>query len=297
MNRGRVRTNRIVTDAGLLAAAIAIPFLSGCTKNETVANNPQKGASLLTLWSPPTPQEAAAWAVDPYDADKRYRGTLLLANAPWGGEAVYLDLYRAATKDGDPSVRAAAIRGLALHGEPTDVPVILGHFDDPDRLLRWECARALQRLHNPEAVAPLLKHLQERNETEPIVRAASANALGQYAEPRVLEGLIGGLSDRDLSVNIASQDALRTLTGQDLGLDVREWVAWRKATESPFAGRQPYEYPVFHRSRHWYEWVPMVGKPPNETPAAPVGLDGATRAAATTRENAPVEEPGFVRDE
>ena len=40
-----------------------------------------RAKSILTAFAPPTPQEAAQWAIDPFDADKRYRGTLLLANA------------------------------------------------------------------------------------------------------------------------------------------------------------------------------------------------------------------------
>lgn len=255
----------------LLLAAAAAP--AGCTSERSAAKTGQaQPDSLLQLISPPTPAEAVAWAADPYDADKRYRGILLLANAPWGGERVYLELYRAAIKDGDPAVRSAAVRGLALHGEPEDVPLILGQLSDPDRLLRWECARALQRIHNPVAVTDLIKRADADVEPEAEVRAAIASALGQYPESRVLEALVDALSDRDLAVNVAARDSLRVLTGQDFVYNLRAWVAWRKETADPFAGKGQYIYPVFYRDPTWLEAITPFYTPPNEVAAAPAGL-------------------------
>lgn len=232
--------------------------------------------SIFEMFTPTTPAQAAAWAADEYDADKRYRGILLLANAPFGGETVYVEMFAKASADEDPVVRSAAIRGLALHGSPEHVPLVLAQFDDPDRLLRWECARALQRLHNAEAIPPLLKHTIEKNEDESLVRSASADALGQYAEPRVLDGLIASLGDRDLSVNETALRSLRTLTGQDFGDDLRAWVAWKKQTQDLFAARRTYVYPAFHRDKNWVEVLLPIFQPPNEIAASPAGLTAAT---------------------
>lgn len=249
--------------------------------------------SIFEAFSPPTPAMAAAWAADEYDADKRYRGTLLLANAPFGGERVYVEMYTKASADEDPAVRSAAIRGLALHGSPEHVPFVLAQFDDPDRLLRWECARALQRLHNPEAIAPLLKRTVEKNEEESLVRAACADALGQYAEPRVVDGLIAALGDRDLSVNDAALRSLRTLTGQDLGDNLRGWVAWKREAKDLFAARREYIYPVFYRDKTWLEIVLPLWAPPNEIASNPAGY-AAPRIAADSGQSAPdsTQEPG-----
>lgn len=231
--------------------------------------------SIFEVFTPTTPAMAAAWAADEYDADKRYRGTLLLANAPFGGERVYVEMYTKASADEDPVVRAAAIRGLALHGSPEHVPLILKQFDDTDRMLRWECARALQRLHDPEAIPALLKHVAEKTEEESLVRAACADAMGQYAEPRVIDGLTAALGDRDLSVNDAALRSLRTLTGQDFGDNLREWVAWKKQTTDLFAARRAYVYPVFHREKTWLETFVPLWVPPNEIAASPAGMDAA----------------------
>lgn len=266
----------------LLAGSIG---LTGCRGSDLGGKGAQDSGSLLgDFLAPPTPQEAAAWATDQYDADKRARGMLMLANAPFGGERVYLDLYRAALNDGDPGVRAVAVRGLALHGSPDDVPAIVEQFQSKDRNLRWECARALQRLHNPVAVDPLTKALEVKAEPEGVIRTASAIALGQYAQGKSLDALIGALDDRDLSVNRAAQDSLRTLTGQDFGLDVRRWVAWRKESDAPFAGQTAYVYPVFSRDPEWYEVILPFWKPPNEIAASPVGMTRPVGPGASASE-------------
>jgi hypothetical protein len=230
----------------------------------------------------PSPAEASRWAVDPYDADRRQRGILLLANAPFGGERVYLDLYEVALQDPDSGVRLSAIRGLALHGLPEHAPMIVPFLKDGDRLVRWEAARALQRIHRPDAVRPLMDRLDPSVEAEMDVRAAAATALGQYAERRVVQALIASLRDPSLLVTHAAHASLRTLTGQDQGDDPRVWTKWLADTEAPFAGRVAFEYPVFHRSKRWYEWVIPFYRPPNETPGSPVGMAGATGPAATT---------------
>lgn len=236
--------------------------------------------TLLAAFTPATPSQAAAWATDPYNPDLRYRGTLLLANATFGGEPVYVELYEDHIDDPDSNVRAAATRGLANHGTPDHAELILDRLGDDDEFVRREAARALQRLHNPVVVEELLIAAREPDlerpdvpaEEDPEVRALAAHALGQYAEPRVVEALIAALADRSLSVNLAARDALSTLTGQDFAFDRRDWLDWYDAAEDPFAARRPYTYPVFQRDRKLIEYLPFVPGPPNEPESTPVGL-------------------------
>lgn len=239
---------------------------------------PRGANSILQIAAEPTPSEAAEWALDKYDADKRYRGTLLLANASFGGEPVYMQLYLDNIKDADPGVRSAATRAIARHGNPDQVPMLIERFADDDKMVRIEAARGLQRLHNPVAVDPLIRSLaltkraDDYNELEPDVRAEAAQALGQYPENRVVESLIGALADNSLAVNRSALESLRTLTGQDFGLDRRAWIDWYEAGKATFAARSEYVYPVFSREKHWFEYIPFIAGPNNEPPSTPIGM-------------------------
>lgn len=271
-NTGFLRNAASVACCATLAAS-----MSGCATGSKGATTDSR--SIFSTFAPPTPQTAAAWAIDPYDADKRQRGILLLANAPWGGADVYVDLYRAALSDGDAGVRVSAIKALGLHGRPEVAPLIAERLSSDDHLERWTAAHALQRLHNPEVVPALLERLDPKKEPEFDVRAAAANALGQYPEGRVVDVLIAALDDANLLVNVEAEESLHTLTGQSFGQDVRAWVAWTRQTRSLFAGQLPYTYPVFHRDRTLLEWmVPFIG-PPNEVAAAPAGMPPVQRQA------------------
>lgn len=257
----------------LIGAAAGLTLGPGaCTKR---TKQQQQSTSILSVFAPPSPEEAARWAVDPYNADRRATGTLLLANAPFGGESVYLKLYRQHMLDNDPLVRAVACRALGMHGTPEDAPAIVKQITDPERYLRWEAARALQRLHNPEAIDPLCKRLNVKVESEVVVREAAATALGQYPDRKVFDALVATLDDRDLAVSEAARKSLRTLTGRDLGDEIRPWVAWSKEESDLFAGQQRYEYPIFFRDPDWLEYVMPFLLPPNEKPGVPAGMGAA----------------------
>jgi len=252
----------------LLAAASMLMACGGCQLAEM-----KPGAkSIFEVFKQPTPAEAAAWSIDPYDPDKRYQGTLLLANAPFANEPVYIKVFTDNSRDVDPGVRAAAIRGIANHGSPDLVPLLVEHMKDADVSVRIEAARGLQRLHNPVAVPALLDALDEEKEPEVQVRAQAAEALGQYAQNRVVDELIKALDDANLAMNQATLASLRTLTGQDFGFDRAAWAAWNASTTEPFAARSVYMYPVFSRSKDWYEYLPFVPGPPNETASTSAGL-------------------------
>lgn len=266
-----MRIRIFVATVGLGLGALA----SGCADDLPLAGaNTSEAESIFSAFAPPSPAEAAAMAVNEFSADDRQLGILLLANAPWGGADVYVRLYRLGLDDEDAAVRTAAVRAIGLHGLPDDAERLATMLDDPDRLVRWEAARSLQRLHNPVAVGPLLSKTSESNEDEVPVRAAAATALGQYAEQRVLDALILALDDPDLTVNAAARDSLETLTGEDFGFEPRPWVEFVRGNPEPFAGRQSYTYPAFSRDRKWFEWFNPFFEVPNEISAAPVGMTG-----------------------
>lgn len=252
-----------------LALGLLTIALAGC---EGQAPGPNTSESVLDAFSPPTPAEAAQWAIDPYNPDKRQRGLLLLANAPFGGERVYLELYRNALSDGDSAVRAVALKALAMHGLPEDVPRITPFLRDEVTVVRREAARALQRLHDQRAVGPLIAATNPDIEEDIDVRANAARALGQYARRDVFYALIDALRDRRLVVNQNAAESLRVLTGQSLGYAPRDWRDWASEQRDLFAERQEYIYPVFQRDPTIVEFILPYWNPPNETPARPVGM-------------------------
>jgi HEAT repeat protein len=230
-----------------------------------------------------SPPELAAMAIDQYDANNRYIGTLGLATMPFASEPLYIRLFVDNIRDDDPAVRGAAARGLANHGRPEHAPLLVAAMKDQDRGVRVEAARGLQRLHNPAAIDGLLVSMREPlmpragravlpGESDAEVRAEAAWALGQYPQNRVLQALISGLDDSDLSVNRSALIALRTLTGEDFGYSRGAWLEWLSRTRDPFAGRGEYNYPVFHRRHRLYEYLPFVPEPPNEIAAPPAGM-------------------------
>ena len=252
---------------------LALVGLSGCLSADERAEMAKEGSILAPVFKQMSPADAAAWAADPYDADKRARGMNMLANAPFGGAEAYVKMYRERLKDDNAPVRAVACRALGLHGNAEDVPKIVPLTKADEVLVRLEATRALQRLHNPAAVPALVDRLNPDKESEPEIRAEAANALGQYADGSGMQALMTSLADPSLLVDRSAHASLRTLTGNDdLPADRKSWVNWVKATDKPFAGRRPYIYPVFNRDSRWLDYLPFAGPVPNEQPATPIGF-------------------------
>lgn len=274
--RGVLGGSIVVAGAVMIAAV-----LSGC--DPAVQRRIEQSGNPFVALQPPTPSEVALMATNPFDSNQRLRGITMLSSASFGGADAYLRLYRSAlgappapAPDEDPGVRAAAALALARHGGPEDAVFIIPLLDEPDARVRVAGARALQRLHNPIAVDALLKRLFMRDESDPDVRAEVATALGQYAQVRVLQSLIGALGDDQLVVTRAANTSLRTLTGQTFADDQRTWISWlREHGETAFAGRTQFIFPAYERDKYWYEYIPFVPPPPVELPGIPVGYGAA----------------------
>jgi hypothetical protein len=240
-----------------------------------------------------SPTEAAIDALDPYSPDVRREGVVLLSNAIFGGAEVYLEMYRTYVADEtDPLVRAAAIAALGRHGTPEDAMRIVPWLDPEvaqTENVRWAAAMALQRLHNPEAVEPLIDAM-----TNPIedgqVKAAAAIALGQYHEDRVFQALLQALDDRRLAVNLDAAQSLAMLTGESFGLDRVAWQRWYQRLQDKstlFAGHLDYYYPTYSRNKLWFEYITFWIQQSYETSSQPTGLRPSTPMRKTWDEDKP----------
>ena len=135
-------------------------------------------------------------------------------------------------------------------------------------------AKALQRLHNPEVVAPMLRVVTSAEE-DGEVKAAVATALGQYREDNVFQGLLVALDDRRLSVNLNAAESLSLLTGQAWGMDRVAWKRWYDGLETPslaFEAHKEYMYPTYSRDKVWFEYIAFWIQESQEQPSQPAGL-------------------------
>ncbi len=277
---------------------IAILSLTAC--NQLGGQGRGSGNSVFELLSPPSPAEAARWAVDPNSPDNRQQGILLLANAPFGGESVYMELYRIGLEDQDAAVRAAAVRAFGLHGGPPEAELVLPLLrPSEDTLVRREAARTLARIHLPAAVPSLAAATDRTQEPDAEVRALAAEALGQHREPRVVQALIGALPDTRLLVGDAARTSLTTLTGEDFGYEPEPWLRWAASTQDLFENAKPFYYTVYKREPdHQVQLSPGSNHqtrsppPPQACPSKPQADNPATgRRRCDTRFNPTTTSP------
>jgi hypothetical protein len=256
-------------------------FAAGC---DTISSDLSQFTQSFT---PPSPAQAARWAADPNDRENARRGTILLANAPFGGTEVYVKMYRLYAEDArDPLVRAAALQALARHGDAADAVLVAKSLVSPFRQVRLAAAKALQRLHDP-AVADLLWPRLVDAEEDSDVRTEVAIALGQYPTPAVFNALVAALSQRELAVNTAALDSLRMITGKDFGIDEDMWLEHMVTAKPPLLETPLYLYPTFVRDLDTWDylmfWDPVVF----ESPDVPIGMKqlGVKRTSELRRDD------------
>jgi hypothetical protein len=267
--------------AGILAAA------AGC--DQASSDFGDASSSLF----PPSPAEAGRWAVDDSDPENQRRGVLLLGNAGFGGEPVYVNLYRLYIEENsDPVVKATAIQALARHANPDDAVLVAKQLDSKVEQIRVAAAKGLQRIHNPKIADLIWKKLINEDEV-PAVRVELAIALGQYPTRDVFEALCSALDDRELAVNLAAANSLRLLTGADFGLEAPLWRSWADATPNPLRQDVPFYYPTFERELGFGDYLLFWMIPTFEQPGVPAGMrETAPPAGGAQDEFANIGEKG-----
>ena len=250
---------------GLLTAVLSIAAIQGCDTHRNPLTELQRSVF------PPTPGEYARDAFNVYDADKRRVAVNELSAAKFGGEDSYVRVYRLLIDDGDATVRAACVKALGLHGSAQDAELIVPRLSDPSPFVRWEAAKAMQKIYSPASVPLLLTAMSKDEDAD--VRMSAAIALGQHAQPAVFNALVGALDDSDFGVTQAARVSLTTLTGNDLGSDAGPWLSWaqkRPATEL-FEKRQQYVWTPYLRPRGFWDRVQFWNEAETVSPQVPRG--------------------------
>lgn len=145
----------------------------------------------------------------------------------------------------DPIVRKAIQESVAEYDVAMARQVLIAGLNDDDLDVRLTCCHCLGSRGEPEAVPALRKILESDGTLD--VRLAAADALGKINTPESIEALSLAVKDRDPALQYAGVEALKNISGKDLGNDVK---AWQQFTEQPAPVAQP-EVSVADRLRQY----------------------------------------------
>ncbi|HEU4394172.1 MAG TPA: HEAT repeat domain-containing protein [Planctomycetota bacterium] len=194
------RAPRASTPAGRLAAADALAAIGG----------PAAAPGLARLLG---------------DRDARVRTTALdgLARTGLPADPTLAARCRAAIRDPDPGVRAAALEALAAWGEADAEAAAARALADPAAVAR-SAAAALAARRFPALFARSFPALAA--DADWGVRAEAARGATSLAAEPPIDLLAGLLEDPRLRIRDLAHDALRGITGVDLPPGKGDWLEW-----------------------------------------------------------------------
>ncbi len=134
------------------------------------------------------------------------------------GDRVY-----AALKHIDRDVKVRAINNLAFMQDQHAVDHLLPLLQDDDFIVRYNTAMALGEIRNERAVPALIQALEDGDR---MVRSFVADALALIGDARAVKPLIEHIPDNESAV-----EALRKITGFDLGDKQEIWLRWWRADQ------------------------------------------------------------------
>ncbi len=121
------------------------------------------------------------------------------------------------------ATRAVICRTLGMLRRPEAREVILAATNDEDALVRAEACRALGRVGRSEDATVLARVMTLDVSAE--CRVAAIESLGELKSPdkRITQHLVSGMEHDEPAIRVASWNALKSITGKDLGVDAIEW--------------------------------------------------------------------------
>jgi HEAT repeat protein len=121
------------------------------------------------------------------------------------------------------ATRAVICHSLGKIGRPEARQALLQAVDDPEPLVREEACRALGQVGRPEDATVLARVMTVDTSGDCRIAAIEGLAALKVADPRIETLLVDGMEHRDPGIRLASVRALRTITGQDLGIEPGPW--------------------------------------------------------------------------
>jgi HEAT repeat protein len=159
-----------------------------------------------------------AFALQPKDAVDRYTKASFRAGfLPAFGKLRAMEVYDrvlAALYDDRCEIRASAAEALGLYGDPRAVEPLIAALRDT--AAPWPARLLMHVGSDPVPFAPT-------------VRECAARALGEIGDQRAVPSLIAALDMGAPDDRRAAAEALKSLTNQDFGEDVKKWQEWWEA--------------------------------------------------------------------
>ncbi len=129
----------------------------------------------------------------------------------------------------DPLVRHAIQEAIGQFSTPLAGEVLKAGLGDEDLDVRLACCEWLGQRNDP-AMVGVLRGVLEKDENLD-VRLAAIDALGQIQSTASVAALAAAVNDRDPALQYAGVEALKSLSGQDLGNDVAAWRAYASSEQ------------------------------------------------------------------
>lgn len=123
----------------------------------------------------------------------------------------------------NPLVRESLLKACGEFRTPMATRALIAGLQDSNEYVRQTCCQKLGRLQSSDAISELARIAQGDEVFD--VRVAAAQALGQTGSPAAQRGLVAALEDRNPAMQITGIEAMRNLTGQELGNDVSAYAA------------------------------------------------------------------------
>ncbi len=123
-------------------------------------------------------------------------------------------LIEALKKHGSSIIGDACMDALKSKKNPEITKRFLDDLRSKDENLRARSAWALGMLEDPSAIASLRSSL--RNDDNPFVRGAAAEALGHFKNPELIQDLLDAARRKDLWTNIGAVEALGNYEGKNV---------------------------------------------------------------------------------
>jgi len=152
------------------------------------------------------------------EAESKKIASARQVNGVSNGDRIYAELNNL-----DRDVKVRAINNLAFVQDERAVDHLLPLLEDQDFIVRYNAAMALGEIRDARAVPSLIQALEDDDR---LVRSFVADALALIGDSRAVEPLIKHIPDND-----SAAEALRKITGFDLGNKQDVWQKWWQADQ------------------------------------------------------------------